>query len=269
MKFSSLNTNERPGNWLISFSLAQRPCAQTTTVTRACSQIAEPSTWVTVFLWPVEVPNYLAVLSGGLAPQPGPFLIPFYVCFREWGEIQMQVRAESKLLFMAQLAIMLPSKFTVFFRALVYLVQISCLARKVTSLRVIRLHLQAIRKVSDTYLKSYFWMSGSTLLSLETPFMAFYGSNQTPIDFLRNWIRLSVVPAKTKKQNAVKCMHEKSCNKTCLDENVVLLEDCLCQCGCAFPWLTLNHFLIISAKFNIFKFGFFFMSYSPLKSTWD
>lgn len=66
-------------------------------------------------------------------------------------------------------------------------------------------------------------MSGSTLLSLEIPFMAFYGSNQTPIDFLRNWIRLSVVPAKTKKQNAVKCMHEKSCNKTCLDENVVLL----------------------------------------------
>lgn len=41
-------------------------------------------------------------------------------------------------------------------------------------------------------------MSGSTLLSLEILFMAFYGSNQTPIDFLKNWIRTSVAPAKTK-----------------------------------------------------------------------
>jgi len=66
-------------------------------------------------------------------------------------------------------------------------------------------------------------MSGSTFLSAEIAILAFYGSNQTPIDFLRNWIRPSVVPAKTKKQNAVKYMHQQSCNKTCLDENVVLL----------------------------------------------
>lgn len=50
-------------------------------------------------------------------------------------------------------------------------------------------------------------MSGSRLLSLEIPFMAFYGSNQTSIDFLKNWIETSVVPAKIKKQNVVKCMH--------------------------------------------------------------
>lgn len=53
--------------------------------------------------------------------------------------------------------------------------------------------------------------------------MAFYGSSQTPIDFLGNWIRPSVVPAKTKKLYVVKCVHQESCNKTCLDENVVLL----------------------------------------------
>lgn len=46
-------------------------------------------------------------------------------------------------------------------------------------------------------------------------------------------------------------------------------EDSLCQCGCAFPYLTLNHFLIISAKFNILKFGLFFMFYNPVKSAWD
>lgn len=34
-------------------------------------------------------------------------------------------------------------------------------------------------------------------------------------------------------------------------------EDRVCQLDCAFPWLTLNHFLIINAKFNILKFGFF------------
>lgn len=165
MKFSSLNRNERPGSWLISFSLTQRPHAKMTTVIRACTQITQPNTWVTVFLWLLEFPNYLAGLSGGLAPQPGPFLIPFHVCFCEWGEIQTQVRVESKLLFMAQLTLMLPSKFTVFFWALLYLVQVSCLPHKETSLRAIRLHLQAIRKVSDTYFKSYFWMSGSTLFS--------------------------------------------------------------------------------------------------------
>lgn len=43
-------------------------------------------------------------------------------------------------------------------------------------------------------------MSGSTLLSLEIIFMAFYDSNQSPIDFLRKWIRPSVVPAKTKQK---------------------------------------------------------------------
>lgn len=46
-------------------------------------------------------------------------------------------------------------------------------------------------------------------------------------------------------------------------------EDSLCHCGCAFPYLTLNHFLIISAKFNILKFGLFFMCYNPVKSAWD
>lgn len=46
-------------------------------------------------------------------------------------------------------------------------------------------------------------------------------------------------------------------------------EDCVCQLDCTFPWLTLNHFLIINAKFNILKFGFFFLSYSSPKSIWD
>lgn len=52
-------------------------------------------------------------IVGGLALQPGPFLISFQVA--PVNEIQTQVRAESKLLLMTQLTLVLPSKFSALF----------------------------------------------------------------------------------------------------------------------------------------------------------
>lgn len=188
--FFPLSRNEGPSICFFNFSSDQTPLAQTTTMIRACTQITQPITWVS---------HSFGQLSS-LICSPTWSFIPLPACSTETGRnpdtgeswVQAPLRGPAHNL-------MLPRKFTVvFFWAFVYLFQILCLPHKVTLLRVIRLHLQAIRKVSDTYLKSYFGMSGSTLLSLEILFMAFYGSNQTPIDFLKNWIRTSVAPAKTK-----------------------------------------------------------------------
>lgn len=92
MKFSFLNRNERTGSCFISFSLAQSPGAKMTTVIRAYTQISQTNTWVNDFPWSTEFPNYFAWISGGSAPEPGSFLIPFYICSHEQGETQTQVR---------------------------------------------------------------------------------------------------------------------------------------------------------------------------------
>lgn len=141
--FSSLNRNERLSSCLISFSVAWTPHVEMTTLVRACTQTTQRSdTRKSLFYF--EFPNSLTSLKWWIAPQPGPFLISFHVCSCEWnpdaGESWIQAPCHDPNHSRA------PRQVHCFI-----LLQISSLPHKVPSLRAIRMHLQAIRKVSDTY----------------------------------------------------------------------------------------------------------------------
>lgn len=119
--------------WGLEISLV-RACTQTT-------QTSHSNKWHTVFLWVPKLPHRG---KWWIAPQPGHFLISFHVCSCEWnpdaGESWIQAPCRDPNHTCA------PKQVHCFI-----LLQISSLPHKVPSLRVIRLHLQAIRKVSDTY----------------------------------------------------------------------------------------------------------------------